>query len=82
VKIIHQDCELSLSRNTSLPVNSYLVTYISENKEKNDIVQSSSVVDVFDYYHDLYKKVILIKWTDGKINPKTYGYTKPEKKKK
>jgi len=82
VKIIHQDCEKSLSRNKSLPVNSYLVTYFSKNEEKHDIVQASTLVEVFDYYHDLYKNVISIQWTDGKISLKMYGYTKPEKKKK
>jgi hypothetical protein len=82
VKIIHQDCEKSLSKNKSLPTNSYLVTYVSEEGEKSDIVQSASRVDVFDYYYDLYKNIILIKWTDGKISPKLYEQTKPEKKKR
>jgi len=30
VKIIHQDCEKSLSQNKSLPIDSYLITYRSE----------------------------------------------------
>jgi len=82
VKIIHQDCEKSLSKNKSLPTDSYLVTYISEEETKNDIVQSVSQADIFDYYYDLYKNVISIDWTDGKISSKMYGYTKPEKKKR
>ena len=82
MKIIHQDCEKSLSKNKSLPTDSYLVTYISEEETKNDIVQSVSQADIFDYYYDLYKNVISIDWTDGKISSKMYGYTKPEKKKR
>jgi len=82
VKIIHQDCEKSLSKNKSLPTDSYLVTYILEEETKNDIVQSVSQADIFDYYYDLYKNVISIDWTDGKISPRFYGQTKPEKKKR
>lgn len=82
MKIIHQDCEKSLSKNKSLPIDSYLVTYISEEKTKNDIVQSVSQTDIFDYYYDLYKNVISIQWTDGRISPRLYGQTKPEKKKR
>ena len=82
VKIIHQDCEKSLSKNKSLPTDSYLVTYILEEKTKNDIVQSVSQADIFDYYYDLYKNIISIEWTDGKISPRFYGQTKPEKKKR
>ena len=82
VKIIHQDCEKSLSKNKSLPTDSYLVTYILEEETKNDIVQSVSQADIFDYYYDLYKNIISIEWTDGKISPRFYGQTKPEKKKR
>ena len=82
MKIIHQDCEKSLSKNKSLPTDSYLVTYISEEETKNDIVQSVSQADIFDYYYDLYKNIISIEWTDGKISPRLYGQTKPEKKKR
>ena len=82
MKIIHQDCEKSLSQNKSLPVDSYLITYSSEDLLKYDIVQSPSKIELFNYYYDLYKNVISIDWTDGKISSKMYGYTKPEKKKK
>jgi len=82
VKILHQDCEKSLSKNKSLPIDSYLVNYISEEGEKFDIVQSVSRTDIFDYYYDLYKNIISIEWTDGKISLRSYGQTKPEKKKR
>lgn len=82
VKILHQDCEKSLSKNKSLPIDSYLVAYILEEETKYDIVQSVSQSDIFDYYYDLYKNIISIEWTDGKISPRLYGQTKPEKKKR
>ena len=82
MKIIHQKCEKSLSNNKSLPINSYLVGYILEDIKSYDIVQASSQVEVFDYYHDLTKNVLSIEWTSGKVSPKVYGYTKPEAKKK
>ncbi|MDW7641536.1 MAG: hypothetical protein SCG72_03935 [Nitrosarchaeum sp.] len=82
MKIIHQNCEQSLSNDKSLPNNSYLVGYIIEDVQSYDIVQSSSRVEVFDYYYDLCKNVVSIDWTNGKTNPKFYGYTKPEGKKK
>lgn len=82
MKILHQDCEKSLSKNKSLPIDSYLVTYILEEETKYDIAQSVSQADIFDYYYDLYKNIISIEWTDGKISLRSYGQTKPEKKKR
>ena len=46
VKILHQDCEKSLSKNKSLPIDSYLVAYILEEETKYDIVQSVSQADI------------------------------------
>jgi hypothetical protein len=84
MNIIHKNCERKLSKNRELPINSYLVTYIFEGKESYDIVQSSGRVEVFDYYYDNYGKgnILNIEWTDGRINPKMYGYVPKETKKK
>jgi hypothetical protein len=82
LKIIHQDCDQSLAKSKSLPINSYIVKYVLDDEQKYDIVQCGSTVEVFDYYYDKYKNVLSIDWTEGTINPKSYGYTKPEKKKK
>ncbi len=82
MKVIHKDCNKSQSKDKSLPINSYLVTYHIENKFAYDIVQASSFTEVFDNYWDQYredlKKII---WTDGRVNPKLYGFTKSEEKK-
>jgi len=81
LNVIHKDCNKDLSKDKSLPRNSYLVTYIDKDKLKYDIVQASCFVEVFDnYYDELGKdKIKSIKWTDGAANPKTYG-EKPKKK--
>jgi hypothetical protein len=85
MNIIHKDCDISLSKDKSLPLDSYLITYLSKNEIKYDIVQSSSKVEIFDYYHDNYggENIKSIIWTSGTVNPKLYGYkSKTEKKKK
>jgi hypothetical protein len=85
MNIIHKDCDISLSKNKTLPLDSYLITYLVNDELKYDIVQSSSKIEIFDYYHDNYggKNIKSMKWTDGRVNPKLYGYkAKPEKKKK
>ena len=39
MKILHQDCEKSLSKNKSLPIDSYLVAYILEEETKYDYIR-------------------------------------------
>lgn len=82
--IIHKDCNPSLSKDKSLPINSYIVTYIVKDIKKYDIVQAGSFVEVFDNYYDEYGKgsIQSIKWTDGRVNPKVYGYSPKESKRK
>ena len=84
LNIIHKDCDKSLSKDKSLPVNSYLVTYLVKDIEKYDIVQAGGKVEVFDNYYDEYGKGSLqsIQWTDGKVSPKVYGYVPKETKKR
>jgi hypothetical protein len=78
IKIIHKNCDSSLSKDKSLPINSYLVKYCSVDKIMYDIVQGTRV-NIFDHYYDEYGKVLAINWTDGRVNPKIYGST-PKKK--
>ncbi len=80
IKIIHKNCDASLSKDKSLPINSYLVKYSSMDKIMYDIVQGTRV-SIFDHYYDEYGKVLSIDWTDGRVNPKIYGST-PKKKSK
>lgn len=68
--IIHKNCDKSLAKDRNLPINSYLIKYLFEDKETFDIVQASSFVEVFDNYYDEYGKNSIkeIKWTDGRDN--------------
>lgn len=83
MKIIHRDCDASLSKDKTLPRNSYIVTYLQNEVKKYDIVQSNSVVEIFDSYYDTFGKgsIQKIKWTEGTVNPKMYQYTPKGKKK-
>lgn len=84
MNIIHKDCDSKLSKDKSLPINSYIIKYFYKEKDRYDIVQASGFVEVFDSYYDEYGKdsIKLIEWTDGKVNPKVYGYQPKENKKR
>lgn len=82
MRIIHEKCSLTLAEDKTLPLNSYIVSYLCEKELCYDIVQSSSSVNIFDYYYDNYKNVKLIKYTNGTINPKLYGMKPKENKKR
>jgi hypothetical protein len=82
VNIIHGDCDPSAAKNKELPRNSYLVSYGVDGELQYDVVQCGSQFDIFNYYWDKYRDVRGIKWTEGIINPKTWNYQAPEKKKK
>jgi hypothetical protein len=80
--VLHQKCEKSAAKDKSLPLNSYLVTYISEEETFYDIVICNKQVDIFDMYWDKYREGLQnIRWTDGRVNPKLWQ-AKTEKTKK
>jgi hypothetical protein len=79
INIIHRDCDKSVSKDKSLPLDSYIVSYSDDGIEKYDIVQGTQV-SIFDHYYDEYRNVISMKWTDGRVNPKSYN--QPQKKSK
>jgi hypothetical protein len=84
MNILKKDCDPIDAKDGSLPINSYLVTYLVKDKEKYDIVQAGGKVEIFDNYYDEYGKGAIkeIKWTDGKVNPKVYGFVPKETKKR
>lgn len=82
-KVVHQDCSKELAKDKSLPLNSYLVTYMVDNSVKYDIVVCNKRVQIFDMYWDKYREGLKdIRWTDGKVNPKLWGNPPKESKKK
>ena len=80
--VLHQKCEKSAAKDKSLPLNSYLVTYISEEETFYDIVICNKQVDIFDMYWDKYREGLKdIRWTDGRVNPKLWQSRTENKKK-
>ena len=80
IKIIHENCDASLAKDTSLPYTAYLIEYETGGGVQYDIAVSSKKVDIFDHYWDKYRSVLSMKQTDGKVNPKLWN--DPNKKKK
>ena len=82
INIIHVNCDPSAADDKSLPRDSYLVTYGDNNEQKHDIVQGLQS-DIFDQYWDKYKKdFVNMTQSEGRMNPKLYGYEGPKTKKK
>lgn len=81
INIIHTNCDPSAAQDSSLPRDSYLVTYGVNDEEKYDIVQGLQV-DIFDEYWDKYRDFRGMQWTEGKCNPKMWGYKAPDSKKR
>ena len=83
MKIIHHDCDPTLSEDRSLPYTAYLIEYRVEGIVHFDITMANKKVEIFDHYYDMYKKdFINMTQTEGRTNPKLWGITTTEKKKK
>jgi hypothetical protein len=81
-QVLHQKCEKSVAKDKSLPLNSYIVTYDSDEETFYDIVICNKQSDIFDIYWDKYREGLKdIRWTDGRVNPKLWQ-SRTEKKKK
>tara|TARA_B100001939_G_scaffold284226_1_gene253790 strand:+ start:1008 stop:1274 length:267 start_codon:yes stop_codon:yes gene_type:complete len=83
IRVIHSDCDPSISEDRTLPSNAYLVEYLQDGVTHFDVVTCQKKVEIFDEYWDKYKKdLINITQTEGRINPKLWGYKAPDDKKK
>ena len=89
--VLEIDCERSVAKNTKLPRNSYLVTYMTDGVEHNDIIIGLKT-NIFDCYYDSLGKGSLqsIEYTNGNVTAKLFdakkyidasikGATKPKK---
>lgn len=83
VTVIHADCSVQDAKNKTLPTTSYLVTCNDGEETWYDIVMGLQV-PIFDSYHEVFGRNVIqkMKWTDGNINPKLWGYRNEHKKKK
>ena len=84
INLIKSDCRPGDANDSSLPLNSHLVQVEIDGEIRYDIVQSSARVKIFDAYYDKYglPGIKKISYTQGKVNPKLWGYKPPEKKKR
>lgn len=81
MKVLHNDCDPSLSGDTSLPTNAFMVEYINGEITSFDIVLTGKKVEIFDHYWDKYREnLINITQCEGRVNPKLWG-NKPKEKK-
>lgn len=73
-----------MAESKQLPLDSYLITYEVNGVTLYDIVQCSAKTKIFDAYYDKFGMGVLksMVWTNGTINPKLYGATKPDEPKK
>ena len=82
-EILKHNCTLEEVRDTDVPKDAYIVTYLISGKVCYDLTRSSKKVSVFDMYYDSMGDAIRsIEWGYGKINPKLWGYEAPKTKKR
>ena len=84
-------CEIILEKTTKdkaqdrkFPSDAFNVTYVVDGEERLDVTRSGKQSNVFDMYYDRYGKdsVKRIDWGHGIVNPSSWGYKTPEKKKR
>ena len=84
-------CEIILEKTTKdkaqdrkFPSDAFNVTYVVDGEERLAVTRSGKQSNVFDMYYDRYGKdsVKRIDWGHGTVNPSSWGYKTPEKKKR
>ena len=82
-EILQEKCTKQDAKNKQLPVDSYLVTYMIDGNIFYDIIRASKTVNIFDMYYDKFGNCLKsMEWTDGRINPRLWGYKPPQAKKR
>ena len=88
---VDYSCEIILEKTTKdkaedrkFPTDAFIVKYICDGTECLDVTRSGKQANVFDLYYDKYGKdaVKRIDWGYGTVNPSSWGYKTPEKKKR
>lgn len=80
--ILQEKTTLDDVKNPNYPNDAYLVWYIEDGTEYLDLTRANKMSLLFDMYYDKYGpgSIKKIDWGYGRINPKLWGYIKPEKK--
>lgn len=83
MRILHQNCDPELANDRSLPYTAYIVTYEIDGAIAHDIVIVNKKTEIFDYYWDRYREGLKsFKQTEGRVNPRLWGSTSKDNKKK
>mgnify|MGYP001163720481 FL=1 len=83
MKILFENCDPQKAEDRELPNNSFIIEYNNGGAICYDIAAAAKQSEIFDHYYDKYKKgFVTMKQTEGRINPKLYGYEGPKTKKK
>lgn len=82
-EVLKQNCTLEEAKDVQVPNDAYIITYEINGKICYDLTRCGKKVNIFDMYYDNLGPVVRnIDWGYGKLNPKTWGYKSPEKKKR
>jgi len=81
-EILLEKTTLEQTKDPSFPNNAYLIWYVENGNEYLDLTRCIKMTTLFDMYYDKYGpgSVKKITWGYGRVNPKLWGYTKPEKR--
>lgn len=83
MRVLHQNCDPEVANDRGLPYTAYLVTYEIDGALAYDLVIPDKQIEIFDYYWDKYREGLKgWKQSEGRINPKLWGYQPKESKKK
>lgn len=83
-EILLEKTTLQQAKDSSFPTDAYLVFYNVNGEDCLDLCRGGKRVNIFDFYYDKYGPGSLksINWGYGKVNPRSWGYKAPEKKKR
>jgi len=83
MKILFEDCDPTQAEDRTLPYTTYMVEYKKDGESHYDIAMSNKRVEIFDHYWDKYRNdFVTMNQTEGRTNPKIWGYQAPQTKKK
>ena len=85
MKILFENCDPENANDRNLPNNSFLVEYKIDGGAASsyDIAVAAKQSEIFDHYYDKYKKgFVTMNQTEGRINPKLYGFEASKTKKR
>lgn len=83
-QILQEKTTLEAANDKSLPNDARLIYYIVDGVQYIDLTRCKKTVQLFDMYYDKYGPgaVQRIEFGFGTVNPKLWGYKKPDDKKK